>query len=344
MTTKLLSQRKIKLKLFKRFKSNPSESNKKKYIDDQNQYNKQIRLSKAKMIEDQISRAKKDPKKLWSILKNATDIQNKHSSRISEIFIGNKLITSKDDISIKFNEFFANIGMEKAKSLPNIPTGCFKGYSPPPSTESIFFEKITPSEIIQIVERLENKTSVDINGISGKFLKNLIYPVAKPLAHIFNISVEKGIFPENMKTSRTIPIYKNEGSKRDCTNYRPISIINCFSKVLEKAIYLRLTNFLEQKNFFYANQFGFREGRNVQQAVIKATNFISKSLNENNVVAGLFLDVSKAFDTIDRNILLYKLENAGIRGSVLDLLKSYLSNRKQKISIGDFTSEIEKKT
>ena len=83
-----------------------------------------------------------------------------------------------------------------------------------------------------------------------------------------------------MKTSRTIPIYKNEGSKRDCTNYRPISIINCFSKVLEKAIYLRLKNFLEQKNFFYANQFGFREGRNVQQAVIKATNFISKSLNK----------------------------------------------------------------
>ena len=342
MTTQLLAQRKIKLKLFKKFKSNPSESNKKKYIDYRNQYNKQIRLSKTKMIENQIFRAKKDPKKLWSILKNAADIQNKNSSKISEILSDNKLITSKDDISEIFNEFFANIGMKKSNSVPNISTGSFKDYLPPSLTESLFFIEITSTEIINIVEGFENKTSVDINGISGKFLKRVIYPLAKPLEHIFNLSVEKGIFPENMKTSRTIPIYKKEGSQKDCTNYRPISIINCFSKVFEKALYLRLKNFLEHKKFFYANQFGFREGRNVQQAVIKTTNFVSKALNENNVVCGLFLDVSKAFDTIDRNILLYKLENAGIRGSVLELLRSYLSNRKQKVSIGDFTSEIEK--
>ena len=160
------------------------------------------------MIEEQLFRARKDPKKLWSILKNAADIQNANSGLISEIFVDNELISSKEGISERFNDFFAKIGPEKSNSVPDVTSGSFKDYLPSSSPDSMFFNKISAYEIVEIVESFENKVSADINGISGKFLKKVIYPLAQPLSYIFNVCVEKGVFPENMKTSRTILIYK----------------------------------------------------------------------------------------------------------------------------------------
>ena len=146
------------------------------------------------------------------------------------------------------------------------------------------------------------------------------------LTYILNLWVERGIFPFSIKTSRTIPVFKKEGSSRDRSNYRPILLINCFSKIFEKSIDVRIKHFLDSNNLFYSHQYGFRDGRNIQQAIIKTSNCINTSINNEERVVGLFLDKSKAFDFIDRNVLIQKLENAGIRGPILELMKSYLNN------------------
>ena len=133
-----------------------------------------------------------------------------------------------------------------------------------------------------------------------------------------------------METWRTIPVFKKEGSSRDRSNYRPISLINCFLKMFEKSIYVRIKHFLDSNNFFYSHQYGFRDGRIIQQAIIKTSNFISEAINNEELVVGLFVDISKSFDSIDTNILIKKLENAGIRSPILELMKSYLNDRIQK--------------
>ena len=133
-----------------------------------------------------------------------------------------------------------------------------------------------------------------------------------------------------MKTSRTIPVFKKSGSPLEMNNYRPIAIINAFSKIFEKIISKRLVSFLTQNNFFFQEQFGFLQGRSTNHAVMKILNIITSALNEGKYSILVLLDVQKAFDSVKHSILLYKLENAGIRGVVLDWFKSYLSNRKQK--------------
>ena len=195
----------------------------------------------------------------------------------------------------------------------------------------------TPIEVAEITEKLENKTSLDLNDL--KFIKNVAIEIAIPICHIVNISLESGKFPEKWKYSKTVPIFKKSGSPLDMNNYRPISIINGFSKILEKVVFKRLSLFLNGKNFFYKNQFGFRENMSVAHAVVKFQNFIAKNLNNDKAVLAILLDVQKAFDSINRNILYEKLENAGVRGITLEWFRSYLTGRKQITVVNGVKSE-----
>ena len=189
------------------------------------------------------------------------------------------------------------------------------------------------------LEKLENKNSQDINGISGKLLKNLSTEIAPPLTHIFNLSFESGEFPKSWKTSRTIPLHKS-GPMVNPSNYRPVGIINGFSKIHEKIAHKRLLSFLQTNNFFNMNQFGFLPGRNVFQAITKLLNYIHSGLNNDESVLLVMLDISKAYDCINYEILLKKLENAGIRGKCLDWFKSYLKGRGQRVEIDGIFSDL----
>ncbi len=147
-----------------------------------------------------------------------------------------------------------------------------------------------------------------------------------------------GVFPDPLKIARVIPLYKS-GDKNDITNYRPISLLPVLSKIFEKLIHARLTSFLDKHNVIYHKQFGFRRRHSTVHALNTAITQIINGLNNNEVVLGIFLDFSKAFDTVKHNILLDKLENYGIRGKSLELFKSYLCNRKQSVFNGDMFSE-----
>ena len=141
-----------------------------------------------------------------------------------------------------------------------------------------------------------------------------------------------GIFPDELKIAKVIPLFKS-GKRHDLSNYRPISILPLFSKIFEKLIHVRLTSFFDTNNVLSENQFGFRRKHSTVHALNTAISSITKSMNDKSYSIGLFIDFSKAFDTIKHDILLSKLEHYGIRGPALDLLTDYLTNRFQYVTL-----------
>jgi len=148
-----------------------------------------------------------------------------------------------------------------------------------------------------------------------------------------------GIFPDALKLAKITPIYK-AGDKSSITNYRPISVLNSFSKIYEKVFLNRLNDYLTSLNFFHDGQFGFRKNRSTQLALVSFLDTITEALDNNHYVISLFLDLSKAFDTIDHHILLRKMHNLGIRGVALEYIKSYLTNRFQCVTIDGTSSDL----
>ena len=135
-------------------------------------------------------------------------------------------------------------------------------------------------------------------------------------------------YPDEMKVARILPIYKN-WDRQKIENYRPISILPCFSKVLERVIYNRLLNYFETNNLLSNKQYGFRQNRSTDLALVDMVDKIATAIDNKEHTVGIFLDLSKAFDTLDHSILLKKLSMYGIRGNVLKLFESYLYNRTQ---------------
>ena len=154
------------------------------------------------------------------------------------------------------------------------------------------------------------------------------------------MSFETGIYIEKLKLSKIVPIYKEKGDKLLCKNYRPISLLSNINKIYEKLIHKRLYSFFEEQNIIFKNQFGFRKNHSTVHALIDLTEDIRKTIDSNKFACGIFVDLQKAFDTVDHNIILKKLEHYGIRGIANDWFKFYLSDRSQLVSILVYDSEI----
>ena len=179
---------------------------------------------------------------------------------------------------------------------------------------------------------MKNKKSSGHDGIDNCLLKSIILSIANPLAHIFNLSLSNGIVPTNTKIAKVIPIFK-KGDTLETNNYRPISLLPSLSKVLEKIIFKRVTSFLCANDIICESQFGFRAKHNTTHAILTCINNIAHAIDQRLHTVGIFLDFSKAFDTINHDILLHKLEHYGVRGKALEWFRSYLSNRKQFVEL-----------
>jgi hypothetical protein len=189
----------------------------------------------------------------------------------------------------------------------------------------------------KIIKKFAAKSSCDVNGISTKMIKFIGEEIASPLAHIFNISLRTGQFPANFKKCRVIPIFK-AGDPLDCDNYRPISLLNSISKVLEKIVAEKLVFHLNVNDLLYQHQYGFLAKRSTEQNLMQILNFVTKALNDNMFCIGVFLDLRKAFDVCSHEILLAKLERMGIQGTALEWFKNYLSERTMVVDInGSFS-------
>ena len=221
-----------------------------------------------------------------------------------------------------------------SRPLGNPLTICPPLQQPPPSLR---LDSISQHQVVDIISAMDSKSSTDANGISTKILKTIKYQIAKPLSHLFTLSVTTGVFPAKLKISRTIPIFK-AGEHTSCDNYRPISLLSAISKILEKIVANSPVNHLEINNLLYENQYGFLRGRSTLHNITKLTTRIAQDLNEKKYVIGVFLDLKKVFDTVSHKILLMKLKKLGITDISLKWFTSYLSGRSQYTEINNSKS------
>ncbi len=179
--------------------------------------------------------------------------------------------------------------------------------------------------------------SAGYDDIHPSVVKSVISTIANPLAHIFNLSLSSGIFPNNFKIAKVTPVFKN-GDKKLLNNYRPISVLPVFSKILEKIMYSRLSSYLEINSFLTDKQYGFREKHSTYMALVDLIDKITNEIDNKKFSLGIFIDLSKAFDTINHTILLNKLNLYGIRGVANNWFRSYLNNRLQYVHLQNSNS------
>lgn len=337
MSKGLLISRNVKLKLARKAKASKLTGDVEKFKKYRNVYNTLVRKAKLLHYNREILKAGSDSKKMWKTINEACN-RNCEQDKIEKIKVGNTVLSNETDIANAFGKFFSDIGANVIKEIPQSKTN-FSQYLPPPARNSMFLEPTTEGEILMTILSMQKKNSCDINDISLNLIQSVAPQIVAPLNHIFNLSLENGVFPDGMKTSKTIPIFKKAGNKLDLNNYRGISIVNSFSKILEKLVSIRLLKFLEKTNFFSDNQFGFLKGRSTNQAVLQIINFVTKAINEGKYTLSIFLDIRKAFDSVNHEILFHKLKNAGIRGTTLSWFKSFLTGRNQRIKVGKSWSD-----
>ena len=293
-----------------------------------NMLTKILKSAERKHYSNLLEEHKNDLKKSWTILKSVLN-RNKFGTVNTRFKHNNKIIDNKKDISNIFNNVFVNTGKDLAKKIPShdtSPTRFLKNRV----LETIFLEPVIENEVDKIFKMLKSSSS-GWDEISPQVVKNIRSSILVPFSHVLNVSLITGVFPNEMKLANVVPIFKS-GDVQVFSNYRPVSILPVFSKILERIMYNRLLSFLNKHNVIYDYQFGFRDKHSTYLALITLTDKISTALEEGKHVIGIFLDFSKAFDTVDHEILLLKLEHYGIRGVALKWFESYLSGRKQYVT------------
>src|SRR6266516_5996319 len=236
------------------------------------------------------------------------------------------------------NTYFCGVGANLALKLPASSLGSnFTDFLSPSISNSFVCDPISHKEICNALAKFSAKSSVGLEVFKAKIILEVAFSLGPALCYVFNLSLSSGIFPSALKIAKVIPIYK-KGSHAELGNYRPISLLKIFSKIFEHIVAARVSSFFVKYNLLYNDQFGFRSKHSTNLALLNTVADILRSLVKINYVAGIFLDLSKAFDSIPHTILLKKLSHYGIRGQMLNWFKSYLMNRSQYTCVNGYNS------
>lgn len=280
------------------------------------------------------------PRKMWQLIFDLSKNKLNVSPSVDKLITDSGAITDEKEICEYFNSYFSTIGSVLANAIPKkyhqsqVQTQSFPTYG---TIQLNKMSPITPAEIVKIIDNLDNNTSSGIDGINTKAVKCIKNIVADKLTSCLNRCLNEGTFPDSLKVAKVTPIYKS-GSKSNPSNYRPISVLPVISKILEKVIYSRLESHLNSIDFFYKQQYGFRRHSNTLSATIDLITKIKNKIDKKQVGLGIFIDLTKAFDTVSHEILLRKISNIGVTGNAFKILKSYLYKRKQIVRIGQHQS------
>ena len=339
ITTGLKKSIKEKHKLYRNYKLNHSEQNETAYKQYNNQLRTHIRQAEINYYKGIFDDKKNNIKKLWEHMGQllTPTKQARSSKSISKLLVSGKEISGDKQIANALNDYFANVGDNLASNIPTC-TKSFKDYLKDPNPHSIFLQPTGSEEIIKEIDKMKNKKSaLDIFKIS--MIKYVKEEIKNGLVIIINKSIEEGVVPGLLKIAKVIPIHKKDDASLP-GNYRPISLLSVFDKILEKVICTRLRKFMRKHNILYKYQYGFREHHSTSHAIMDVMEYIYKSLDENKFVFGVYIDLKKAFDTVNHDILLSKLQHYGVRGNALKWFQSYLSDRKQYTITNSVCSEL----
>src|SRR6218665_958990 len=328
MTIGLFKSCKTKDKLYLKYIKAPTNSNKIKYKKFRNKF-KQLRIIAEKnYYEEEFIKYNANSKKTWNVIKSLINGRS-NSTSVDALIIDGTVVDDPVRISHVFNDFFAGIGQALADKIPASKT-TVKEYLNPPVTGSLAIIPTSSSEIIDIVKSSKYTRSTGIDDIDPLVARTTIEQVAQVVSDIVNCSFSTGVVPPDLKIAKITPIFK-QGDRQITTNYRPISILPFFGKIMEKAMCKRLNDYVEKKSILYKFQYGFRKGHSTDLALINMQDQITKAIDMEKYSIGVFLDLAKAFDTVDHSILLDKLGHYGIRGTTHLWFKSYLEHRFQQV-------------
>lgn len=331
LNNEILKSCEIRDKLHKRWiKNKNNKTNENTYKTFNNKLNKKINHAKNEYNYNQFLQNQNNIRGTWQIINRIT---GKKIANVDETIKRNFPKQNVQHLTDKFAYTLEN-------NVNNIIHACNVQTSRSPSNlmcNTIYMEEANEEEILNILKTLNAKKSPGIDGIRAIDIKMNAECLTPIITTLINRSLNDSVVPEILKTSIVRPIYKS-GSKSDLNNYRPIAILSVIEKVLEEIVVRRLNSFLTKHKIISNNQFGFQRGKNINQLLGYFSNCINRNLNINNQCLALFIDFSKAFDTLPHEKLLNTLENCGIRGICLNWFKSYLNCRNYRVKIDNTLS------
>ena len=274
-------------------------------------------------------------KKVWTGINR---LLNRGRKKQGTIFLEeNGLISDPLKVANKFNDYYLNVADKLCEKIPQ-KNNKFQDYLKNPNKNKLTLKETTPDEVYKIISDLDGKKSSDIYNISPDVVKLNAQIISQILTIIFNISIKEGCFPTAMKSAKINPIHKGD-SVLLVGNYRPISLLPIFSKIFERLIYNRIVAFITENKILSELQFGFQKNKSTEQAVTSIVSSLDQAKLEKKSSYCIFLDFAKAFDTVNHEILLSKLDHYGIQGTSQKLFRTYLSNRTQQTEINGVLSE-----
>ena len=297
-----------------------------------------IMLAKRDYYIKTFSKYSKNLRMTWNAI---NETLNRHKSKRrfpAEFKLANgKIISDHKEIADAFNDYFIGIGAQDTEtSQGNSHYSDYLGNKP---NCNLQFHPITNCDVAEIIGNLKPKTSTGIDTISSKLLRQTKDSITESLTIIVNQMLKTGTFPELLKISKVIPLYK-KGDNSSLSNYRPIALLPSISKIFEKAILTQLTEYLENNSIIHPHQYGFRKFHSTEYAALHLTDYINYEMDRGKTPTNLYLDFSKAFDTLVHSILLHKCKHYGIDGLAYKLIESYLGNRKQYVEFNAERSDI----
>ena len=269
--------------------------------------------------------AKNDLKGIWKTIKYASNLPVNPAKNLKDDLDENNL-----------NEFFASVGPNLQAEIPECEDEEFLEFMPEYDSnwdELTTFNNINEETIFEYVESLSNDKSI-FDNIPIKIYKSILTSIIKPVTYIINLSLSSGIMPTICKKALVTPVYKGEGSKLEPGNYRPISILPLLGKCIEYFVNKNLTEHIDSNKILNDRQFGFRKDNSTTYLMLELFDKIYDSKEKGKIPGIIFLDIKKAFDTVNHDILIRKLKHYKITGTALKWFESYLNDRYQSTKLG----------
>ena len=293
---------KLKNKLFQRKKRQANNLEVRRlYNLFRNRVNRELKKAKKNYYTKYFEENNNNIKKTWEGIRSIINIKSTKST-ISQIKVNNKVIKNHKKIAESLNNFFINVGPNTERNIPVNPKIKPDQYLKNRNQLNFLIAHISNEEVLAIINQLENK-STGPQSIPIKLLKLIPNLILIPICRIINHSFMTGVFPDALKISEVIPIHKG-GTTKEINNYRPISLLSVFDKIIEKLMQKRLYEFLQEHNILFENQFGFRKNNSTTFALLEITEKIKETIDNKKDGCGIFIDLRKAFDTVNHEILL----------------------------------------